>query len=759
MKFDYMMKNKHYLGIFLISLATLMLEVGLVKLFSIIQFYYFAFLIVSVAMFGTAAAGTFLYIKKLKKPLLASAILFSITTLIGFLFLNNYAFSPIEASVSYVHCTGLILYYILLGLPFFFSGIIITHILMEHKEESGKIYFCNLSGAAFGSLGVLPIISLLGEKIIFLVFITGLLASALFAEKTRKALIMVLASSLILLAPIQLNLSPYKELERALDYPESNHLSTEWNSYSRVDVVNSSFARYAPGLSSEYRTRLPNQVGVFVDGSNMNPITEYKDLGFIDYLPTSIGYNLIEKPRTLIINAGAGLDVLIALEKNANVTAVESNPLVIDLLKEEYKDYSGNIYNKAGIHVEEGRGFIKGRGEYDIIILSLAGSVLGSGFYGLSENYLLTVEAFREYYDHLSDEGILIITRWLYYPPKESLRLFSLALEVNESAKNIGLFRTWTTVTLLLGRKEFSENRIKKIMDFVEKNKFDIIYLPAEFEPNKHGEFEEPYYYESVNNLLEDREGFYNNYLFDVSPVYDDKPFYFNFFKLNKAGALYEIIGESWQPFMDQGFLLLFLLAQAALLSSAFILLPLKFLKNTKIKKKPLVFFFCIGLAYMFVEIVFIQKFILLFGMVIYSVSTVIFSTLLSSSIGSLYSRKLKVKDTSKIIIIISTLIILYYFLTPVIINSIISFSMAAKMIIVFLIIALPAFFMGMLFPIAIKSINKNLVPWAFAVNGSASVLSSVLAILLALSYGYSIVLVLAAISYLFSSLFLKRNA
>ena len=749
---------KNYYGIFLISVATLMLEIGLIRLLSIIQFYHFAFLVISIALFGIAAAGTFLYIKKLKNPLFISSILFSVSSLTAFLFLNNYVFDPVQASVSYLHALRLILYYIILGLPFFFSGIILAYSFSKHKEEAGKIYYYNLLGAALGSLGVLPLTAQLGEKIIFIVFTLGLLSSAFFTKKTKPFLIIALISLLLLIIPTNLNISDYKELSLALNYPNSKLIATKWNSFSRVDVVESSFTRYAPGLSSEYRQRLPQQVGILTDGSSMNAITHY-NASFTNHLPTSIGYSLITNPNTLIINSGAGLDVLAGLKSNASVTAVEANPIVIELLRTNYKDFSGDIYNRANIHLGEGRSYIKQADEYDVIVLSLAGNVLSQGLYGLSENYLLTVEAFEDYHNHLTDNGVLIVTRWLHYPPKESLRLFSLALELDETGKSIAMFRSWTTVTLLISKQDLNENRIEKIKDFTEKNKFDIIYLPAEFEPNKHGKFKEAYYYQGVSQILNNQEDFYRNYLFDISPVYDDKPFYYNFFKPSQAKQLYNIIGESWQPFLDQGFLLLFLLAQALILSLIFILLPLKLLKKIKLKKKPLVFFFCIGIAYLFVEIVLIQRFILLFGRVVYSVATVIFSMLLFSSIGSLLSQKLRTRNILKIIIILFLLIILYYLLIPRIIDSLISLNIIIKMILVSLIIAPLGFFMGMPFPIAIRSINKKLIPWAWATNGSASVLSTILAVLLALFLGYSAVLVLAAFFYLLGVLFFQKTA
>lgn len=752
-----MFKSRFYFGIFLLSAATMMLEIGLVRILTVIQFYHFAFLVVSIAMFGFAAAGTFLYVKKVRNPLFISAVLFSLSALLSLLFLNTFSFDPVAASVNPIHATTLVFYYIFLGLPFFFSGIIIAYSFIRYQGEAGKVYFYNLTGTALGAIGVLPAINFLGEKTIFSVFIIGLLSAVFFAKRPRNVLIVVLISLLIFSVPVKLNVSDYKELKQALNYPNSELLATRWNSFSQVDVVNTSFTRYAPGLSSEYRTHLPEQIGVLVDASNMNAITEAGNPGFVDYLPASVGYSIIENPKTLVINSGAGLDVVAALRNNATVTAVETNPIVVDLLKREYKVFSGDIYNQADVYVDDGRGFIRRNGEYDLIVLSMSGNVLSSSSF--SENYLLTVEAFRDYYSHLTDDGIIVVTRWLSYPPKESLRLFSTALEIDGSGKRIAMFRSWTTVTLLLSKDQLDSETMKKITAFTEKNRFDMIYLPGDFEPNKYGRFKEPVYYEGVKEILENKESFHEHYLFDVSPVYDDRPFYFNFFKVSKMGELYEIMGESWQPFLDPGFLLLFLLAQGVVLSLIFVLLPLKILKNVHVRRSPLVFFFCIGMAYLFVEIVFIQRFIWLLGNVVYSFSLVLFSMLLFSGVGSLFSQRLKTGSIFKIGGALFVLIVFYALLMPGIMNSLIPLDFTIKAALASILIAPLAFLMGMPFPIAIKAISKRSVPWAWAVNGSASVLSTIIAVFVALFFGYSVVLFMSAFLYLFGVLFLKNNA
>ncbi len=777
--------NKIYFGIFLISLATLALEISLIRFFSISQWYHFAFMVVSISLFGIAASGTFLTIKKIKNPLFLSSILFSISAIIGFLILNNVTFDPNKAIVQFSHLFILLLYYIFLGLPFFFFGIIIAYSFSKFQKNSGKVYFYNMSGSALGALSALFFVSYFNIKAIFIISLLGFLSSIFFIDKNRKdqkiiLSLLIIINLLLFLIPLELNISQYKELRQALNVPNSEHIETYHNSFSQIDLFKSSFARYAPGLSPTFKGTLPEQIGITTDASNINSITKYEDLDFIDNLPSSIPYYLKNNPKTLIINSGAGLDVLAAIKNNAEVTAIETNPIIIHLLKNQYASFSGNIYNKANIILGEGRSYIKNNQKFDVIILSLAGNVLSSsaGISSLNENYLLTNEAFQDYYNSLNEDGLLIITRWLQFPPRETLRLFSLALEIDKEAKKTAMFRSWTTTTLILSKKDLSKFRIEKIKQFTNQNKFDLIYLPGEFKPNKNLKFKEPFYFNAINNLLEssknsknflgheksqrdffvNKNDFYNNYIFNVKPVSDNKPFYFNFFKISKFNELKKIIGKSWNPLLDSGFLLLFLLLQALILALVFILLPLKFFNKFKkrIRKKPLFYFFAIGLSYLFIEIVLIQKFVLFLGHIIYSSSTIIFSMLLFSSLGALYSQRLKIKELKKYISIIFILIIIYSLLLNFLIDILIQLDLILKISLTVIIIAPLGFFMGIPFPMGIRIIKKELIPWSWAANGSASVLSPILAILIALYLGYNLVFILAGFIYTIGFVFIS---
>ena len=396
------MASKGLFGIFFISAASLMLEVSLMRFFSIMEFYHFAFLAVGVALFGGAAAGTYIFVKEPKDPLFRSCLLFSASALASFVVLNRMSFDPVRASVDWWHLLRLIPYYLLLSLPFFFSGMVLAYSFKVWQSDSARVYLFNLVGAAVGALGVLFLIASLGEHAIRAVCLMGVFGGVFFAKKRKDAISLFVLSVIILMAPLEIRMSQYKDLSRALNHPGAELLDTRWNGFSRVDLANGSFARYAPGLSMQYRMLLPQQMGVFIDGQMVGAFTCGEDLRFMDYLPSSIGYGLgFENPRTLILDSGAGMDVQAAKRNGAKVTAIDANPSVADLARGEYSHFTGGVYEGIDVHVGHPRSFLKTGEKFDIIVLSPGGGSFGSGIHGLNENYLLTVDAFRQYHEHL----------------------------------------------------------------------------------------------------------------------------------------------------------------------------------------------------------------------------------------------------------------------------------------------------------------------------------------------------------------------
>lgn len=275
-----------------------------------------------------------------------------------------------------------------------------------------------------------------------------------------------------------------------------------------------------------------------------------------------------------------------------------------------------------------------------------------------------------------------------------------------------------------------------------------------------YNKFPEPYYYQNINKLFNDKDRFYEDYLFEVSPVTDERPFFFQFFKLEKLGPTYESMGKKWQPFVEGGYMIPIIFLQALVLSLIFILLPLRRIGKYPRKKGILIYFLCLGIGFMFIEITLIQKFILFLGHPVYAVSAVLFSLLLFAGLGSFYSERLK--SPIKVIPALSLLIILYLMILPQIFNLFLGHEIMIRYLISLITIAPLGFLMGIPFPLGVritKKIHPVLIPWAWAVNGCASVLGSILAIMIALSWGFSIVLVLASVVYLTGLVFIYSSS
>jgi hypothetical protein len=579
-----------------------------------------------------------------------------------------------------------------------------------------------------------------------------------------------------------MKISPFKSMEIALKYPSAKHLDTKWNAFSRVDTVSSGMVRYAPGLSLNFNAQIPEQIGVFIDCDSPNAITQYNgtphSITFTGYLTSTLPYMLTSSPSVLIIDAGGGLDVLKAIHhKSKRIVACEANPIILQLVKNEYASFSGQIYNDDRIKIitSDGRSFIQGStNNYDIIELSMAHSTFTSstGIYALSENYLYTIESFKEFIMHLSEDGFLSITRWLQPPPREDVRIVSLAISaldsigITEPENHITMIRSWGTVTLIVKKTPLKADEIKTTKEFCKEMGFDIIYVPGvkPREVNLYNKFPEPIYYQLVHKMLqtEELESVYSGYLYNIRSVTDDRPFFFQFFKWNRIKETYQSLDMKWQALIEGGYIVPLTLIQAFILSLILILLPLRMYKGTEIIKetKILTYFAFLGLGYMFIELALIQKFILILSHPIYSVSTVIFSLLLGSGIGSYLSVMITPLSKKHRIILmsISFLTPLYGF-TSHLLNFLLNLTTLTRILILFLVIAPLGLFMGMPFPLGIRVLigpKKPLLPWAWAVNGCASVLGSILPIIIAYQFGYSTVFLIAGLTYLASLLIIS---
>jgi hypothetical protein len=864
-----------YLGIFLLSMASLAFEITLTRVFSVAQWYHFAFMTVSIALLGFGASGSFLALF----PSLASgphptpgpsplpkaqergggvgqvgnlshllAVLFALSIVGSYLIINYIPFDSYRIAWERRQLLYLAIYYLSLALPFFFSGLIMGALLAAQPARASTLYASNLAGSALGCLAAVAALPFLGGAgTVMLSAFVGWLAVAAFAWPRRPlvlsppsfvlrpsssvptpityllVLIVLLAFTLSPSGFLDIRLSPYKGLSYALQYPGAEIVFSRWNAFSRIDVVRSGGIHSAPGLSLAYLGSPPPQLGLFTDGENLSPITatdweEAELREFIGYLPTSLPYRLLPGAEVLVIEPKGGLDVLTALENGAaSVVAVESNPLVVEAVRDSFQDrwlssdlgrvakgvsrpaYQnlGGIYQDARVKVmtEEGRSYVRRMGQkYDVIQLSLADSYrpVTSGAYSLSENYLYTQEAFADYLAHLNEGGLLVVSRWLQLPPSETLRVGALAVTALERSgvphpeRRLIAIRSMRTALLLVKNGEFSAKEIEAVRDFCEENKFDLVYYPGiqPAEANRYNVLPEPSYYQAFQDLLSTenraRSHFYADYAFDVSPPKDDRPFFFHFFKWSQTPAILQTFGQTWQPFGGSGYFVLVALLILALLASAvLILLPLLFqrrlptapssggkkeavdYKSTASGERVRVFFYfaLLGLGYLFVEIPLMQRFILFLGHPIYAFATTLFALLLFSGLGSMICPRLSLL---KMLIVLFLTILLYPLLLPQLFQLLLGQSFALRLLASVLSLAPLGFLMGIPFPGGIALLDRlapDLIPWAWGINGCLSVLASILSTMLAISFGFSWVLVAASLAYAGGAVVIWRMA
>jgi hypothetical protein len=843
-----------FLVIFLCSLSSLAYEITLTRIFSVSLWYHFAFMVISIAMLGIGASGTVLTLcSQLRNPSLIGmySFLLGIGISASYILSNQIPFDPVRLSWERMQLFYISLYYITLSLPFFFTGLIIATAFSSMGKKSSIVYGADLLGAGTGSIMILYAMTVTSpERAVFILSSTALIASLLISRKWLKAVSLIcifLNFTLLLFLPsfVSLRMSPYKGLQIALKYPGAEHLKTYSSSFSRIDTFRSPAVRFAPGLSLRYLGSLPEQLGFSIDGTEMNAITKFssQDMAFVKYLPSALPYemsNFSPPPLTLlnpallrgelkggkggyrgvqgekvvlsapgeiddvlILDPKGGLQVTVAKHYGSgNIYKVESNPLLIKIIRDDYEDFSGNIYRDntwSGL----GRSWLKKSNmKFDIIDISLMGSA-PSGTFGISEDYKFTVEAFREYIAHLKPNGILGITLYILPPPRMELRLINTIVSAMEELglKNVKehviAVRSWGSISILVKKSPLTLHEIGVLKEFSKNRRFDVIYYPGirQEETNIYVKMPSNNYYMAFEKILSTstRAKFINDYIFDINPVRDDYPFFNYYLKLKNVRETLKLMGGKWQYFIEEGYILPVIFIQVLLLSLVLIILPaFSPLFNSPLSKgghrgvknwlggfsviisrneearqsqKFLPYFAFLGLGFMFVEISLIQKCILPLENPSYAFAIVLTSILISSGIGSLLSHRVSALKSSLVLFALSILIVLYSIILPSIMDVISSFAINVKIVLIFFILLPLGLLMGIPFPTGLSILsekNKSLVSWAWAINGCFSVLAPILTMMLAMAFGFKIVLWLGALTYILAfvtlQIFLRKS-
>ncbi|MGH8721614.1 MAG: spermidine synthase, partial [Burkholderiales bacterium] len=439
------------------------------------------------------------------------------------------------------------------------------------------------------------------------------------------AVVAALVFPQVWLAPL---ITEFKPLPRTLAVAGAEVVAEHSSPYGLLTIVRNEEIpfRHAPGRSLAATTEIPAQLAVFTDGDSMTALTAHdgrESLAWLDQTTSALPYHLLSRPRVLVLGAGGAAEVQQAVYHRAReIHAVELNPAMLALLRSWLDD------PRIRLHAGEARGFTRTDDRlYDLVQLAPLGSGggAGAGVHAAAESYAYTVEAIRDYLARLAPGGYLALTRFVQHPPREGLKLFATAVESLRSLgldprNRLALIRGWQTSTLLIKNGPVTAREIAALKAFCEARSFDTAWYPGmpATEANRFNRLESPYFFDAAQAMLRGNAmAFYADYKFDVQPTTDDRPYFSNFFKWSTLPEIFALRAQGGRALLEGGYLVLVVtLAQALVAAFVLIVLPLFFAAGLRGKRmpvsrwRPLVYFASLGLAFLFLEIVFIQKLI-----------------------------------------------------------------------------------------------------------------------------------------------------
>ncbi len=726
---------------------------------------------ISLALLGYGASGTFLAL--LRNWLLprgvtvaaAAAAAFALTAIGAFLISQRIEFNSLEIIWSRRQLGILFVLYLLFAIPFFCAATSVGLTLARFGEESPRIYRADLLGGGSSAAVITLMLFILHPlDCLLLIGCIALASAALFLRLHRIWVPILLAAgfaAIIAARPLlfPLRVSQFKELSIALRLPGARIVEQRSNALALLTVVENSKVpfRFAPGLSLNYIGEIPKQIGVFSDGSSPSVISARGP--HLDFVPSAVVYHLRGKLQNVaIIGAGGGTEVLSALDHGAErITAVEINPQMVDVVRRTSQLYSDP---RVTVITAEARHFIGSTAQsYDLIQIALLDSLTASaaGVQALSTSYLYTVEAFQELMTRLRPGGYLIITRWMQVPPRDMVKLLATAVAAIESPRrSLALIRSWNTASLILKRGELDRSELDALRQFADERSFDVDYAPGinRSETNRYNVLEESYLFDAASALLHGaREDFFERYKFFVRPATDNRPFFFHTFKWRVLPELVRLRERGGMPLIEWGYFVVVAgVMQALVASLVLIVAPLLWIRGTGGAEpvwRLIAYFASIGFGFLFLEIAFIHSLTLILGHPLYAVAVALASFLLFAGIGSGYSKRFQLRPAIPIAVAAAALVEIA--VVRGLSGAIVGLNTPSRLLISVVLVAPLAFLMGMPFPLALRRLSRvdpATVPWAWAINGSASVVSAMSATILAVHTGFSGVAVAAAVLY-----------
>lgn len=781
------------------SSVLLAYQIAATRILSATASYHAAFGVIALVMLGLAASGTRLYLDRRTAPdargrttrallLGAASLVWATAVVVGASFIALPDHQRLIAAVAAI--AGFFP-------PFFWAGYAVASILTDYAEDVGRVYWADLVGAAVGCALIVPLLDLftpIGLGLVGAVVLSLCAAAVSWLEADgwrRRATAGLVAT--VACAGIGFGVPGAIELRHAKHVFE-RPMWTKWNHFNRVTVYNAppggataaerlrekgfdaSIEELADrvgigwGLSNDYRGPTPEIRYILLDSGAGTPIIEgglSANLESLAWDVTALGYHAFSTPpqRAFIVGGGGGRDILTAKAFGVDhVDVVELNPAVVDLVEDDMADYSGAPYSAPGVRgfVGEARSVLSRRTErYDLIQLSMVDTwaASASGAMVLTENVLYTREAFDIYREHLTDGGILSISRW--YHPETYGELARLLSMVGDSLERGGIddpdayvvvgyargpYGGYASTTLMRTRP-FTADDVERLRRISQEKGFTLIWPP------RSGEAPEV----DVPSLLRGESPGDSTRL-ELDPATDDRPFFFNTFR--PFGSLWAALHDGdWEHVSHATTILLLLLAIAALASRILVMSPLRSQDptGTEFPRAARVYFACLGLGFLFVELALIQRLTIYLGQPTYALTVVLASLLLFGGIGSfLSSRIVTAEGVRRAAFAIVACIVFVGAIVPAILLETQAWSLGARQALAVAAIAPVGICLGVMYPSGVRLLveagRRDSVPWAWAMNGVWGVLASVLGMIVAVTFGYTTLLAFGAAAYLLAS-------
>jgi spermidine synthase len=771
-----------YLGTFLIALTTLALEITLTRLLSVITWYHLAFFAIATAMLGMTAGAVTVYLKSFTENLndkIAKACLaYAVVTPIALIVL---CLTPIVLKPSIMSLFALLMATVACSLPFYFVGIAITLVLTKSQRPIGKLYASDLIGGSLGCLLVLGGLEILdASSLILLCASIGVLAALTFAWKSSTFKLNKLSIGLfvILIGSVFINSSssfygigPFVvkgQIKRIELY-----MLERWNSFSRIAVskqLNKPPQYWGASPVAPKEKILPMHY-MNIDGEAGTLVQRFSSVADIEHLRfdlTNIAYYLRPKGGACIIGVGGGRDLQSAiLFGHEKVVGVDVNPIFIDLLQNEFREFAG-LANRSEVSfvVDEARSYLsRSQDKYSIIQMSLIDTwaATGAGAFSLSENALYTTEAWQIFLNRLTDDGIFTVSRW--YDSKnlgETGRIVSLAVAsllksgIKNPNQHIAMMTIGSISTILVSKQAFNEQDVAKLKQVHSDLEYNFAIIPSVAPKNE--VLRDIIAVKSLDELYSVIVDKPLNY----EPPTDENPYFFNMLRLQNlypaltshAGVNAGVLGGN----LHATLVLIGLILSLLFLTIITIVIPL-WLKNrsekraaSKIIWSSAFYFALIGAGFMFVEIGLIQSLSVFLGHPIYALGILLFTIIASTGIGSFVSERISLTRIVFILPLIMVLgILMIKFLIPIITSSLITSIMFYKIIVSILMIFPLGILMGFFFPVGmrlVKSVGDSNTAWYWGLNGIFGVLSSALAVFFAIYFGISTNFYIGAVCY-----------